>query len=92
MEGIGGYWRVLDYWILDRIIGLDYWMVFFHPNSDVSRPAGAFLAVFFFCLRHILKNGYKLSKNVISGADFLKNDDIWSAHTARAAGKARHRK
>ena len=34
--------------LLDGIIGLDYWMVFVHPTSDVSRPAGAFLAGFFF--------------------------------------------
>ena len=55
-------------------------MVFFHPNSDVSRPAGTFLAraFFLFCLRHIVQNGHKWSTNVISGPDFLKNDDIWS--------------
>ena len=43
------------------IIGLDYWMVVFHPNSDVSRPAGAFLAgafVYLF-LRHIVQNCHK---------------------------------
>ena len=33
---------------------------------------------FFFFLRHIPQNGHKWSKNVISGPDFLKNDDIWS--------------
>ena len=65
--------------ILDRIIGLDYWMVFFQPNSDVSRPAGAFLAgAFLFFLRHIIQNCHIWSTNVISGPDFLKNDDICS--------------
>ena len=40
---------------------------------------GAFLAgAFFLFLRHIVQNCHKLSKNVISGLDFLKNDDIWS--------------
>ena len=66
---------------MDRIIGYDYWMVCFHPNSDVSRPAGAFLAgafLFLLFLRHIFKNGHKWSTKVISGPDFLKNDDIWS--------------
>ena len=36
----------------DRIIGRDYWIGlldgFFYPNSDVARPAGAFLAGAFF--------------------------------------------
>ena len=43
--------------ILDRIIGYYIWMVFFHPNSDVSRPAGAFLAgtFLFFCYVIFLK-------------------------------------
>ena len=59
--------------LLDWIIG---WFLF-HPNSDVAR--GAFLArVFFVLLRHILKKCHKLSKQVISGQDFLKNDDILS--------------
>ena len=65
---------------MDGIIGLDYGMVFFHPNSHVARPAGAFLAgaFFFFFLRHIVQNGHKSSNKIISGPDFLKNDDIWS--------------
>ena len=51
-DGIG-----LDWIGWDGIIGYCIWMVFFHPNSDVSRPAGAFLAgaFLFFFLRHILK-------------------------------------
>ena len=53
---------------------------FFYPNSDVARPAGAFLAgaFFFCCLRHIVQNCHKWSKKVIYGPDFLKNDDICS--------------
>ena len=78
MDGFIGYyiWNLIG--ILDRIIGLDYWMVFFYPNSDVARPAGAFLAGFFVFvfLRHIPQNGHNWSKNVISGPDFFKNDNI----------------
>ena len=60
--------------LLDIIIG---W--FFFPNSDVARPAGAFLAgAFFFFLRHIVQNGHKWSKNVIYGPVVLKKDNIWS--------------
>ena len=31
-----------------------------------------------FLLRHILQDGHIWSRKVISGPDFLKNDDIWS--------------
>ena len=34
--------------------------------------------VFFFFLRHIVQNGHIWSTNVISGPEFLKNDDFWS--------------
>ena len=65
-------------------------MVFFHPNSGVAVvhssqgrfPPFSFLFVFFFVfqffLRHILQNGHNWSTKVISGPEFLKNDDIWS--------------
>ena len=48
-----GFIIIIGYYIwmeLLDIIGYYIWMVFFHPNSDVSRPAGAFLAgaCFFF--------------------------------------------
>ena len=59
--------------LLDIIFG---W--FFYPNSDVARPAGAFLAgAFLFLLMSYFQNGHKLSNNVISGPVFLKNDNIW---------------
>ena len=65
---------------MDGSIGLDYWMVFFLPNSDVARgPQGhSSQGRFFFLLRHILKNGHKWCNNVISGPYFLENGDIWS--------------
>ena len=53
----------------------------FFPNSDVAvyySSQGRFFFFVYVSLRHILKNGHKWSKNVISGPDFLKNDDIWS--------------
>ena len=48
LDCIGLDWIGLGLIGLDGIIGLDYWMAFFHPNSDVARPAGAFLAGAFF--------------------------------------------
>ena len=59
--------------LLDWIIGC----FCFLPNSDVAvyySSQGRFL----FFLRHILPKCYIWSKKVISGPDFLKNDDIWS--------------
>ena len=55
-------------------------MVFFHPNSDVARGPQGHSSHFFFFLfsRHIPQNCHIWSKKVISGPDFLKNDDIWS--------------
>ena len=80
--------------LLDGIIGLDYWMVFFHPNSDVAvvhSSQGRFffvtptltwlwciprrgLFLFFFCI--LAQNCHIWSNKIISGPDFLKNDDI----------------
>ena len=45
------------------------------PGPQGHSSQGRF---FFSFLRHILQNGHKWSTNVISGPDFLKNDDIWS--------------
>ena len=78
MDWIGWDGMGWDWIGLDRIIGWDYWMVFFHPNSDGTRGPQGHSSQGRFCLRHIPQNGHKWSKNVISGADFLKNDDIWS--------------
>ena len=48
----------------------------FSPCSVVQRSSqGRFSFLF---LRHFLRNGHIWSKKVISGPDFLKNDDIWS--------------
>ena len=68
-----------DCWmgLLDWIIG---WFFF---SQTLMGPAarrgiprrGVFFLLF---LRHIVQNGHKWSKNVISGPDFLKNDDSWS--------------
>ena len=64
---------------MDGIIGYYIWMVFFLPNSEGTRgPQGHSSQGRFFFLRHIPQNGHKWSKKVISGPDFLKNDDIWS--------------
>ena len=75
----------LDRIILDRIIGWDYWILyldgfFFTQNLTWPGPQGHSSQGCFFVLLvpHILKNGNKLLKNLISGPDFLKNDDIWS--------------
>ena len=62
--------------LLDWIIG---WFFFTQtltwPGPQGHSSQGRFVCLF---LRHILKNGHKLSNKVISGPDFLKNDDIWS--------------
>ena len=63
--------------LLDGIIGYDYWMVVFFPNSDapvVHSSQGRFFSF----LRHFLQNCHIWSKRVISGPDFLKNDDTYS--------------
>ena len=81
----GWFWEIIgcyigDFWVglLDGIIGLDYWMVFFLPNSEGTRgPQGHSSQGRFSFLRHIFQNRHKWSKKVISGSDFLKNDDIW---------------
>ncbi len=61
--------------LLDWIIG---WF-FFTQTLMCPGPQGhSSQGRFFFVLRHIPQNGHKLSKKVISGPEFLKNDDIWS--------------
>ena len=61
--------------LLDWIVG---W--FFLPNSEGTRgPQGhSSQGRFFLFLSHIVQKGHIWSKKVISGPDFLKNDDIWS--------------
>ena len=51
---------------------------FFHQLWSLLSTIPRRGVFFFFCLRHILKNAHIWSTKVISGPDFLKNDDIWS--------------
>ena len=69
----------------DRIIGLDYWIgsldIFFSPKlwrGCLLFRAGACFLLFLHMFAH---NCHILSTKVISGPDFLKNDDIWSDFT-----------
>ena len=52
-------------------------MVFFSPNMG-SVVAVASQGRFFLLFRILAHKGHIWSKKVISGPDFLKNDDIWS--------------
>ena len=60
--------------LLDMIIGWFFFTQTLTWLCTIPRR-GVFFLLF---LRHILTNGHKLSNKVISGPDFLKNDDIWS--------------
>ena len=61
--------------LLDWIIG---WFFFTQTLTWPGPQGHSSQGRFFFCLRHIVPNGHIWSKKVISGPDFLKNDDIWS--------------
>ena len=78
-NGMGWDWIGWDgMGLLDIIFG---WFFFFPtlmgPAARRGIPRrGVFLFVGF--LRQIPQNGHKCPKKMISGPDFLKNDDIWS--------------
>ena len=66
--------------LLDWIIG---W--FFFPNSDVAvyySSQGRF-----FCFTHSGPKRSYLVNKLISGPDFLKNDNIWSDFTPQSTSK-----
>ena len=69
-------WRRPSLWrgLLDWIIG---WICL-HPSlGDVVAVASQGRFLFFF-VGNLAHKGYILSKKVICGPEFLKNDDIWS--------------
>ena len=62
---------------LCTIPGRGVFSFFLVTNSDVAVYYSS-QGRFFLLLRHILKNGHNWSNELISGPDFLKNDDILS--------------
>ena len=72
----------LDWIGLDRIIGWDYWILYLDDFSSqtLMGPAarrGIPRRGVFFC--YVIFSKMVINdENVISGPDFLKNDDIWS--------------
>ena len=73
--------------LLDGIIGLDYWMVFFHPTSDVAMVHSSQGRCFFLFFLNIPQKVHIWSNKLISGPDFLKNCNMLSDFITQSTSK-----